>query len=186
MHDSVALQVLGSNGQLAAHLVLGRVRDGDAHRVEPAFRHRFDALGEVLAHEQNPSGGKQRAGRRTRLLVSTFAVLPPPTPRVGCGKGGPRGSLPPELPAGKRGGWHHDSVYPSFRLTSFAPRALIFWVSVPAVRSALDFSLDATQTCPRVRRLGGERVAAGIGARGGEVARAGQLVGQGTRYGGHC
>src|SRR5712691_2863890 len=60
-----------------------------------------------------------------------------------------RGLRPPELPAGKRGGWHHDSVYPSFRLTSFAPRALNFWVSVPAVRSALDFSLDATQTCRR-------------------------------------
>src|SRR5690349_22987104 len=25
-----------------------------------------------------------------------------------------RSCLPPELPAGKRGGWHHDSVYPSF------------------------------------------------------------------------
>src|SRR2546422_4907316 len=40
--------------------------------------------------------------------------------------GSPRGSRPPELPAGKRGGWHHDSVYPSFRLTSSAPRALNF------------------------------------------------------------
>src|SRR6266852_1325632 len=186
MHDSIALQVLGSNRQLAAHLVLGRERDGDAHRVEPAFGHRLQPFGEVEAHTQNRSGEKQGAGLHVRLLVSTFAVLPPPTPGVGFGKGRPRGSLPPELPAGKRGGWHHDSVYPSFRLTSFAPRALNFWASVPAVRSALDFSLDATQTCPRVRRLGGERVAAGIGARGGEVARARQLVGRGTRFGGHC
>jgi len=37
-----------------------------------------------------------------------------------------RGPLPPELPAGKRGGWYHDSVYPTFRLTSFAPRAVNF------------------------------------------------------------
>src|SRR5579872_6276242 len=37
-----------------------------------------------------------------------------------------RGSRPPELPAGKRGGWHRDSVYPRFRLTSFAPRAVNF------------------------------------------------------------
>src|SRR5437879_3927197 len=37
-----------------------------------------------------------------------------------------RGSRPPELPAGKRGGWLRDSVYPRFRLTSFAPRALNF------------------------------------------------------------
>src|SRR5207245_5235208 len=29
-----------------------------------------------------------------------------------------RGSRPPELPAGKRGGWLRDSVYPRFRLTS--------------------------------------------------------------------
>src|SRR6202030_275615 len=26
--------------------------------------------------------------------------------------GSPRGLRPPELPAGKRGGWHHGSVYP--------------------------------------------------------------------------
>jgi hypothetical protein len=39
-----------------------------------------------------------------------------------------RGSRPPELPAGKRGGWHHDSVYPSFRLTSFAQWAMNFAV----------------------------------------------------------
>src|ERR1700704_5477300 len=58
--------------------------------------------------------------------LSTFAVLPPPTPGAGSGNGSPRGSRPPELPAGKRGGWHHDSVYPSFRLTSFAPRAVNF------------------------------------------------------------
>src|SRR5712691_2329359 len=126
VHDSIALQVLGSNRQLAAHLVLGRERDGDAHRVEPAFGHRLQPFGEVEAHTQNRSGEKQGAGLHVRLLVSTFAVLPPPTPGVGFGKGGPRGSLPPELPAGKRGGWHHDSVYPSFRLTSFAPRALNF------------------------------------------------------------
>ena len=37
-----------------------------------------------------------------------------------------RGPLPPELPAGKRGGWHRDSVYPRFRLTSFAHRAVNF------------------------------------------------------------
>ena len=37
-----------------------------------------------------------------------------------------RGPLPPELPAGKRGGWYRDSVYPRFRLTSFAPRAVNF------------------------------------------------------------
>src|SRR5487761_1787040 len=65
-------------------------------------------------------------GRRTGPSLSTFAVLPPPTPGAGSGNGSPRGSRPPELPAGKRGGWHHDSVYPSFRLTSFAPRAVNF------------------------------------------------------------
>src|SRR5713101_4259519 len=166
MHDSVALQVLGSNGQLAAHLVLGRESDGDAHRVEPTFGKLFHPIREVVAHTEIVALGKRRAGTspriphksrepsEARLSMSTFAVLPPPTPGVGFGKGGPRGSLPPELPAGKRGGWHHDSVYPSFRLTSFAPRALNFWVSVPAIRSALDFSLDATQICRRVRRLG--------------------------------
>src|SRR5690349_8280298 len=36
----------------------------------------------------------------------------------------PRGLRPPELLAGKRGGWYRDSVYPKLRLTSFAPRAL--------------------------------------------------------------
>src|SRR5216684_5998550 len=82
---------------------------------------------------KNPSDQKKtRVGESPTLALSTFAVLPPPTPGVGFGKGGPRGSFPPELPAGKRGGWHHGSVYPSFRLTSFAPRALNFEASVPA------------------------------------------------------
>src|SRR6476660_7721698 len=71
----------------------------------------------------NPEKSK---GRRSGPPMSTFAVLPPPTPGAGSGNGSPRGSRPPELPAGKRGGWHHDSVYPSFRLTSFAPRAVNF------------------------------------------------------------
>src|SRR5258708_21137887 len=96
-----------------------------------------------------PSATKAESRAQGPPVVSTFAVLTRTTPGVGFGKGGPRGSLPPELPAGKRGGWHHDSVYPSFRLTSFAPRALNFSVSVPVVRSALDFSLDATQICRR-------------------------------------
>src|ERR1700694_4481728 len=68
----------------------------------------------------------RRAGDSPRPSLSTFAVLPPPTPGAGSGNGSPRASRPPELPAGKRGGWHHDSVYPSFRLTSFAPRAVNF------------------------------------------------------------
>src|SRR5487761_69998 len=72
-------------------------------------------------------------GRRTGPSLSTFAVLPPPTPGAGSGNGSPRGSRPPELPAGKRGGWHHDSVYPSFRLTSFAPRAVNFAVECTSV-----------------------------------------------------
>src|SRR5260370_42384976 len=165
MDDSVALQVLGSNGHLAAHLVLGRERDSDAHRVEPTFGKLFHPIREVLAHTEIVALGKARAGTsprirhksrepsEARLSMSTFAVLPPPTPGVGFGKGGPRGSLPPELPAGKRGGWHPDSVYPSFRLTSFAPRALHFWVRVPARRPARDFPLHAAPTCRPVRRL---------------------------------
>src|SRR2546426_12594664 len=89
--------------------------------------------------------------------------------------GGPRGSHPPELPAGKRGGWHHDSVYPSFRLTSFAPRALNFERSVPAQpevtsRAPLNSSLDATQVRRRVWRLRRHGIAARIRARGREAA----------------
>src|SRR5260370_9384075 len=86
-----------------------------------------------LMDTKNPGDQKKtRAGESRPLALSTFVVLRPPTPGVGLGKGGHRVSLPPELPAGKRGGWHHDSVYPSFRLTSFAPRALNFEASVPA------------------------------------------------------
>src|SRR5260370_8949393 len=81
---------------------------------------------------RNPSVQKRTSvGESPTLALSTFAVLPPPTPGVGFGKGGPRGSLPPELPAGKRGGWHHDSVFPSFPLPPFAPRPLNFAPSVP-------------------------------------------------------
>src|SRR5712692_7762279 len=72
----------------------------------------------------------------------------------GSEKGAPRGSLPPELPAGKRGGWHHDSVYPSFRLTSFAPRALNFEASVPAQgRTPTTTKLMARCLGVRPRRL---------------------------------
>src|ERR1700694_730820 len=108
----------------------------------------------------------RRAGDSPRPSLSTFAVLPPPTPGAGSGNGSPRGSRPPELPAGKRGGWAHDSVYPSFRLTSFAPRAVNFAPEcpsrgmqpkdhTPAERGSpppLHFSLDASQT-----RLSGDR-----------------------------
>src|SRR5256885_5895693 len=51
-------------------------------------------------------------GRKTRPSPSSFAVLPPPTPGAGQVTGSLRRSRPPELPAGKRGGLHHDSVYP--------------------------------------------------------------------------
>src|SRR5229473_8556820 len=126
-----------------------------------------------LMNTKNPSEQKKtRVGESPTLALSTFAVLPPPTPGVGFGKGGPRGSLPPELPAGKRGGWHHDSVYPSFRLTSFAPRALNFEPSVPAEGpSPSRLWLDASQIRRRVWRLRGDRIAARIRARGGEAAR---------------
>jgi hypothetical protein len=73
-------------------------------------------------------------------------VLPASDSRSRIRNGSPRGSRPPELPAGKRGGWHHDWVYPSFRLTSFAPRALNFvqkCTSRSAVLRPLDSSLDA-------------------------------------------
>src|SRR5437899_7661779 len=49
-----------------------------------------------------------------------------------------RGSRPPELPAGKRGGWLRDSVYPRFRLTSFAPRALNFEAECTSPQAPLD------------------------------------------------
>src|SRR5260370_12912921 len=148
MDDSVALQVLGSDGQRAGHLARGREVTSDAHRGEPTFGKLFHPIREVLAHTEIVALGDARAGTQplirhksrepseARLSMSTFAVLPPPTPGVGFGKGGPRGSLPPELPAGKRGGWHHDSVYPTFRLTSLAPRALNFCSTVPALTSA--------------------------------------------------
>src|SRR5216683_4719167 len=108
-----------------------------------------------LMNTKNPSDQKKtRAGESPTLALSTFAVLPPPTPGVGFGKGGPRGSFPPELPAGKRGGWHHDSVYPSFRLTSFAPRALNFEASVPAQgRTPTTTKLMARCLGVRPRRL---------------------------------
>src|SRR5439155_16711902 len=64
----------------------------------------------------------------------------------------PRGLRPPELPAGKRGGWHHDSVYPKLRLTSFAPRALNF----DGNTTRINFSLDASSLRRRVRSLGGD------------------------------
>lgn len=60
-----------------------------------------------------------------------------------------RSCLPPELPAGKRGGWHRDSVYPKLRLTSFAPRALNF----EAKFYRIDFRLDAFEVCRGLRRI---------------------------------
>src|SRR5260370_5969493 len=118
MDDSVALQVLGSDGQLAAHLVLGREGDSDAHRVEPTFGKLFYPIREVLAHTEIVALGDARAGTQplirhksrepseARLSMSTFAVLPPPTPGLGFLKRGPTYSLPPQLPAGQPGGWN--------------------------------------------------------------------------------
>jgi len=127
MNDPVALEMLRPDGQLRSNLVLGRACDRHAHRLQPTFRHIVQFLREVFNHERD-GGMKRRRPGLSRPPLSTFAVLPPPTPGAGSGNGSPRGSRPPELPAGKRGGWHHDSVYPSFRLTSFAPRAMNFAV----------------------------------------------------------
>src|SRR5260370_20425380 len=71
---------------------------------------------------------------------STFAVLPASDSRSRIRNGSPRGSIPPELPAGKRGGWHHDSVYPNFRHPSLAPPALSFAPECDSLLRQLDSS----------------------------------------------
>src|SRR5260370_27441216 len=50
-----------------------------------------------------------------------------------------RGSRPPELPAGKRGGWHPDSVYPRLPLTPLTPRALDFEAECTSPRALHSF-----------------------------------------------
>src|SRR5260370_22248058 len=98
MDDSVALQVLGSDGQLAAHLVLGREGDSDAHRVEPTFGKLFHPIREVLAHTEIVALGDARAGTQplirhisrepteARLAIATFSVPPPSTRGFRVGK----------------------------------------------------------------------------------------------------
>ena len=51
VNDAVALQVLASDHELGADLVLGGVGDRHAHRLDPAFGDRVQLLGEVLDHE---------------------------------------------------------------------------------------------------------------------------------------
>src|SRR5213082_1445922 len=70
-----------------------------------------------------------------------------------------RSCLPPELPAGKRGGWHHDSVYPSF-----ASPPCPTGVELRSKYYRIDLSVDAPQICRGVRSLGGDPIAAGCGA----------------------
>src|SRR5256885_7970532 len=72
-----------------------------------------------------------------------------------------RSCLPPELPAGKRGGRHHDSVYPSFASPP-CPTGVELRVEVYRINS----SVDASALCRGVWRLGGDPIAAGCGARG--------------------
>src|SRR2546429_9221846 len=66
-----------------------------------------------------------------------------------------RSCLPPELPAGKRGGRHHDSVYPSFASPP-CPTGVELRVEVYRINS----SVDASALCRGVRRLGGDPIAA--------------------------
>src|SRR5436309_15585751 len=70
-----------------------------------------------------------------------------------------RSCLPPELPAGKRGGWHHDSVYPSF-----ASPPCPTGVELRSKYYRIDLSVDAPQICRGGRSLGGDPIAAGCGA----------------------
>src|SRR6266567_7651430 len=66
-----------------------------------------------------------------------------------------RSCLPPELPAGKRGGWHHDSVYPSFASPP-CPTGVELRVEVYRINSSLDVS---PLRC-RVRSLRGDALTA--------------------------
>src|SRR2546421_11930415 len=60
----------------------------------------------------NPSQKKLRARQSgpQRLRSQCYRLR---LQKSGSGIRSPRGLCPPELPAGKRGGLHHDSVYPS-------------------------------------------------------------------------
>src|SRR4030081_2452887 len=72
MHDSVTLQVLRPDRQLASNLVLRGQRDGHTHRLEPTFRQLVHPSGEVLAHLGNRnqcSSGKKTRARKFRAPV---------------------------------------------------------------------------------------------------------------------
>ena len=51
VHDPISLQVLGPGDELRAHLVLGRERDRDPHRLEPALGHLVETRRVILAHD---------------------------------------------------------------------------------------------------------------------------------------
>src|ERR1700694_5904997 len=100
-------------------------------------------------------------------------------PRSRFRNGSPRGLRPPELPAGKRGGWHHDSVYPSFRLTSFAPRAMNFASKCTSQAATLQttrlFARCPADMSPRAappRRLGRSSIFQPVPAPAGFATRA--------------
>src|SRR4029077_4191611 len=127
--DAVALQVLVADRHLAAHLIFGRVGNGHAHCMHPSLRDLVKALGEVLGHRVPIVVTEKSEGRiaptLTRLRSQCYRLrLQEPDSEMEALE--VRSYPPPELPAGKRGGWHHDWVYPKLRLTSFAPRALNF------------------------------------------------------------
>jgi len=99
--DAVGLEMLRADSQLGADLVPGGDGDFQPHRLGPALPPLVHLRREVAGHvaivvrpkieDRNDPGrltkveGLARPGPRS----STFAVLPPPTPGAGFGKGKP-------------------------------------------------------------------------------------------------
>ena len=59
VHDPVTLEVLLSDRELGADLVLGGQGDGHGHRLDPSLGDRVHLRREILDHNRNPSRAKK-------------------------------------------------------------------------------------------------------------------------------